>query len=41
MCYQIQEAISLLDVGVEEGWKIYADHPPAIVSVVGPAEQDQ
>jgi hypothetical protein len=30
LCYMIQEIISVLDVGIEEAWDIYADHPPQL-----------
>jgi hypothetical protein len=27
LCYRIQEIINVLDVGVQEAWEIYMDHP--------------
>jgi hypothetical protein len=28
--YMIQEIINVLDIGIEEAWKIYGNHPPPL-----------
>jgi hypothetical protein len=28
--YRIQEIINVLDIGIEEAWKIYGNHPPPL-----------
>jgi hypothetical protein len=30
LCYKIQEIITMLDIGIEEAWDIYTDHPPPL-----------
>jgi hypothetical protein len=40
ICYMIHEVVNLLDVGVEEAWEIYADHPPPLRGLLGALQQD-